>query len=98
MENTNINSGVNASMKAVAGPTNPDPTSSQTTTDSTASSKNEGNAFASGTSGPSLPPVSLPSGGGAIRGMGENISMNAVQGTVCIIPGYLRGIPYPQCL
>jgi virulence plasmid B protein len=43
--------------------------------------ENSGNAFAPGTSGPSLPPVALPSGGGAIRGMGENVKVNAVQGT-----------------
>ena len=44
-------------------------------------SSNEGSAFAPGSSGPGLPPVSLPSGGGAIRGMGENFSVNAASGS-----------------
>lgn len=40
-----------------------------------------GSAFAAGTGGPSLPPVTLPSGGGAIRGMGENFAISAALGT-----------------
>jgi hypothetical protein len=40
-----------------------------------------GSSFAAGTSGPSVPSVRLPSGGGSIRGMGENIAMNAAMGT-----------------
>jgi hypothetical protein len=36
---------------------------------------------ASGASGPVLPPVSLPSGGGTLRGMGDSFNMNAATGT-----------------
>jgi hypothetical protein len=75
-------------MQAVAEPSRPNPTAPSVLASSTAptssnliSSNSEGNAFASGSSGPSLPPVTLPGGGGAIRGMGQNMTMNAVQGT-----------------
>ncbi|TKA62452.1 hypothetical protein B0A55_12767, partial [Friedmanniomyces simplex] len=44
----------------------------------------QGSAFAPGSSGPGFPPVRLPSGGGAIRGMGENVSVNAANGTATV--------------
>ncbi len=49
-----------------------------------AANNSQGSAYAPGSSGTGMPPVKLPSGGGAIRGMGENVSVNAANGTATV--------------
>jgi hypothetical protein len=81
MNSTNNTKRVNGSIQAA--PTPEVPTSSPVpSSNDFISINNKSSAFAPGASGPSLPPLSLPSGGGSIRGIGENIAMNTAQGTV----------------
>ncbi|KAK0317610.1 hypothetical protein LTR82_011379 [Friedmanniomyces endolithicus] len=49
-----------------------------------AANNSQGSAYAPGSSGTGMPPVKLPSGGGAIRGMGENVHVNAANGTATV--------------
>jgi hypothetical protein len=54
------------------------------TASSSAGGGSNGGAFAASSSGSALPPVSLPSGGGAIQGMGETVGVDAVQATATV--------------